>query len=115
MKQLAAQADERWRSAPSFLDSPARQQPHPATGSNEPYADVTMTDGGINKGDPSVMGNQAGVKDFTEGMDSSTDQGRHKEKARTTDEAPWAKNIRKGAPGEIWQPESWSPGVLSRR
>ena len=31
MKQLAAEADERWKSAPSYLDAPNKHQPAPAT------------------------------------------------------------------------------------
>lgn len=115
MKQLAAQADERWRSTPSFLDSPARQQPHPATGSNEQDANTLTTEWDKHEGTASDSYNQAGVQEISEGVDAKNDRGRNQEKTRSTDEAPWAKTIRTGAPSEKWQPESWSPGVVSRR
>ena len=30
-------------------------------------------------------------------------------------EAPWASQLPKGAPGENWQPGTWTPGAAARR
>ena len=44
MKELAAEADERWNSKESFLDAPQTQQPALAIGTKDPGGYVPMTE-----------------------------------------------------------------------
>lgn len=112
MKYLAAKADERWASVPSFLDSPDKQQPAPAIGVKDPGGYVEQTEPTKNEGVRSAVGDAHEVQKSSEGQ--PTDEGRFKGKAKDTKENPWKKTQR-GGPGEGWQPDSWSPGVASRR
>lgn len=100
MKQLAAKADERWHSVPSYLDAPRNQQATPA---------MTVTDS-----KPPDAG-QSEVHSAVEGQGESEEkvekeQGKRKEK----EENPWAQADR-GAPSENYQPGAWVPGVAQRR
>lgn len=88
MKQLAARADERWKSIPSYLDAPKQQQAGPA---------MEVTDS-----KPPDAG-QSEVHSAVEGQE----EGREKEN-------PWAQADR-GAPSENYQPGAWTPGVARRR
>lgn len=94
MKQLAAQADERWRSIPSYLDAPKNQQAGPAM----EVADSKPPDAG-----------QSEVHSAVEGQEEAREK-----KAKEEKENPWARADR-GAPSENWQPGAWSPGVAQRR
>lgn len=122
MKELAAQADERWRSQESFLDAPATQQPAPAIGTKDPagYAPMTEPEGkqGVRSGveDEAKVDRAVAGEEVDEGrFRGETSEGRAKAKGKKQGEAPWAKQIPKGAPGETWQPESWTPGAAPRR
>lgn len=114
MLQLAAEADARWNSVPSFLDSPNKQQPAPAIGVQDPagYMHNNQTEPTENEGVRSAVGDEGEVKAATEGR--TVDEGRFKGKAKDKDANPWKQRSRKG-PGEDWQPQSWSPGVAQRR
>lgn len=127
MKELAAQADERWRSQESFLDAPRTQQPAPAVGTRDPAGYAPMTEPEEKQGVRSGVEDQGKVDKAVRGEE--VDEGRfrgetsekdapvtaNKGKGKKTGEAPWAKQIPKGAPGEKWQPESWTPGAAPRR
>ncbi|KAH9829754.1 Accessory subunit of the mitochondrial membrane respiratory chain NADH dehydrogenase (Complex I) [Teratosphaeria destructans] len=116
MKQLAAKADERWRSIPSFLDSPNRQQPQPAIGVKDPggYASQTETEG--QQGVTNAVEDAEKVRKVSEGADTKeVDEGRFKGRTREREPAPWERDVQRGAPSERWQPEAWSPGVAPRR
>jgi NADH dehydrogenase [ubiquinone] 1 alpha subcomplex assembly factor 2 len=112
MKELAAKADERWRSVPSFLDSPQQQQPAPAIGITDSRpADPSHA--------PESDGMQSGMQGQQEAKEELQDEpaqevGRAVRKKRTPKENPWQAADR-GAPSENWQPEAWSPGVAQRR
>ncbi|KAK3714440.1 hypothetical protein LTR37_007746 [Vermiconidia calcicola] len=102
MKQLAAKADERWNSVPSFLDSPNRGQPVPAIGVGDSKPDAPPGNGEDMK---SAVGDQQEVAEAVQDA---------KEPKKGRQENPW-KRQRQGMVGEDWQPQSWSPGAAQRR
>ena len=113
MRQLAAEADARWASTPSFLDGPEKQQPIPAIGTSDPagYMHGNQTEPLENEGVRSAVGDPEEVQASVDG--NPVHPGRFdgpKTKDKQAD--PWKQ--RKG-PGEEWQPDSWSPGVAPRR
>jgi len=112
MKQLAAQADARWASVPSFLDSPDKQQPAPAIGVKDPGGYVQQTEPEKNEGVRSAVGDHEEVEGSVKGQ--PIDEGRFKGKTKDKQENPWNK-AQRGGPGEGWQPDTWSPGVATRR
>lgn len=114
MQQLAAEADARWNSVPSFLDSPNKQQPAPAIGVKDPagYMHNNQTEPTENEGVRSAVGDQTEVDASTEGR--TLDEGRFKGKTRDKEANPWKQPSRKG-PGEDWQPLSWTPGASARK
>ncbi|OJI86649.1 hypothetical protein ASPTUDRAFT_64046 [Aspergillus tubingensis CBS 134.48] len=88
IKELARLADERWASKPSYLDMPkSQQQPLPATNTS----DATV-----------AQANKSPSEDT---------QTATAEAAKKND--PWAKAAA-GAPGQKWQPDSWSPTASKR-
>jgi NADH dehydrogenase [ubiquinone] 1 alpha subcomplex assembly factor 2 len=118
MKQLAARADERWRSVPSYLDSPNRSQALPALQSADPAGYAPQTEPGHHDGVTNAVEDPVRAEEGSQGKDTKeVDEGRFKGRTREgqREEAPWAKNVPKGAPSENWQPEPWTPGVAQRR
>ena len=92
MKELAARADERWQSVPSYLDAPRRSQSGAATAIAESKPDVA-------------------------GAEAATAVGDGKAELRGGDarrESPW-KQAPRGGPSENWQPQSWTPGAAQKR
>ncbi|KAG8623222.1 hypothetical protein KVT40_008198 [Elsinoe batatas] len=112
VKQLAAEADARWASKPSFLDSPAKQQPQPAIGVKDPGGYGKQTEPTENEGVRSAVGDQAEVGASVKGQPK--DEGRFKGKAKDRKPNPF-NQPQQGAPGEGWQPQSWTPGAAARR
>ena len=117
MKGLAARADERWKSVPSFLDPPERQQPQPAIGVKDPGGYAPQTEPETKQGVASAVEDQGKVDEVVkEGKDGKqVDEGRFKGKTREREPAPWDQAKKGGAPGQDWQPQSWSPGTATRR
>ncbi|KAK3107971.1 hypothetical protein LTR53_017945 [Teratosphaeriaceae sp. CCFEE 6253] len=121
MKQLANKADERWKSVPSFLDAPARQQAQPALQPKDPGGYAQQTEPDQNQGVISGVEDAAKVQEVAvEGKDGKeVDEGRFKgttkEQPREKEAAPWEDQRPKGNAGENWQPQAWSPGVATRR
>ena len=120
MKELAAEADERWNSKESFLDAPQRQQPAPAIGVKDPGGYVPMTEPEDNQGVISGVEEQEKAGKAMEGekVDEGRFRGEGSERPRgkkDKSEAPWASQTPKGSPGESWQPGSWTPGAAPRR
>lgn len=113
MKQLAAKADERWNSVPSFLDSPKKQQPAPAIGVQDPGGYVQQTEPTEHEGVRSAVDDADKVEASTEGQPK--DEGRFKGQAKEKKPKgnPWQRP--QGAPSENWQPQEWSPGAAARR
>jgi NADH dehydrogenase [ubiquinone] 1 alpha subcomplex assembly factor 2 len=114
LKQLAARADERWKSIPSFRDPPKLQQPAPAIGVNDPGGYVA----------PEVQSNSGeGVASIVESSESEAQPpknefaeaaAKREVREKKLEQSPW-KAPQKGAPSENWQPESWTPGAAQRR
>jgi len=102
MKQLAAEADERWKSVPSFLDAPKNKSRTAATG----ITDSKPVDAGQVE-NLSPVGDAEEVARATEG-----EVGKETEKEKGP--SPWAR-ADKGGPGEKWEPAAWTPGVARRR
>ena len=50
-----------------------------------------------------------------EGRFRGEDTKERSQKGKKEGEAPWASQLPKGAPGEKWQPEAWTPGAAARR
>ncbi|KAI9825007.1 MAG: hypothetical protein M1819_006518 [Sarea resinae] len=104
MKQLAARADARWASKPSFLDSPAKGQPSPTTMPRDQgeYGGVDLG----NEGKEGVRNAVAGA----EGLADSKEIKAAKEEAKEKGKDPWEQAKRaRGGPSEDWQPTAWSP------
>lgn len=112
MKTLAEEADARWASQPSFLDSPNKQQPGPAIGVKDPGGYVEQTEPESVEGVRSAVGDQHEVRKSSAGR--PTDEGRFKGRAKDRHENPFNKP-QAGSPGEGWQPQSWTPGAAARR
>jgi NADH dehydrogenase [ubiquinone] 1 alpha subcomplex assembly factor 2 len=119
MKELAAEADQRWNSKESFLDAPQRQQPEPAIGVRDPGGYAPMTEPEDKQGvinaveEPEKVGRAIEGEKVDEGRfrGETTEQPRGKK----VGDAPWASQLPKGSPGEDWQPSSWTPGAATRR
>ncbi|RMY51329.1 hypothetical protein D0863_14613 [Hortaea werneckii] len=116
MKQLAAQADERWKSVPSYLDPPRMQQSQPPTEMKDPGGYTGQTAPEESEGVTSGVEDAEKVQEVSAGKDTKeVDEGRFKGKTREKEIPPWEKNLPKGNPGDSWQPQEWTPGVAGRR
>lgn len=112
MRQLAAEADERWKSVPSFLDAPSKRQPQPAIGVQDPGGHAQQSEPVEKEGARSAVDGDEKVQATVDGRPQ--DEGRLRGKTREKKHNPWADRRPKGAPGEEWQPEPWTPGVAGR-
>lgn len=115
MKQLAAEADERWNSVPSFLDAPNKQQPQPAIGVQDPGGYAPQTEPTAKQGVRSAVDDEESVASAAAG--EPKDDGRFKgsgRERRAREQAPWEQNVPKGGPSEGWQPGAWTPGASER-
>jgi NADH dehydrogenase [ubiquinone] 1 alpha subcomplex assembly factor 2 len=133
LKILAAEADARWASKPSFLDAPGdTRQRLPATQPKDPggYAPTTEpSKKGVRNAVDGIEDNAGRIDKESavskeEGVSPPTmqqpDGERHpfnrradgtKAKNKSAKEDPW-KQVR-GGPSEGWQPEAWNPNALS--
>lgn len=117
IKMLAAQADERWASKPSVLDTPDKQQPvqmlasrDSRLGVGQVNLDQQVTDERENQW---ILGEQSKLSPEalkSEGKLPPANQRRPRE----SKENPWKQSARVN-PGEDWQPESWTPVPARRR
>ena len=113
MRQLAAEADERWKSKPSYLDAPNKQQPAPAISVTDSKPIPEQADAETGQSMESGVGDAEEVSAASAGQAQEAARkvnGKKKER----DENPWA-SPQRGAPSEKWQPESWTPGVAQKR
>lgn len=110
MKRLAAEADERWKSIPSYLDAPNKQQPQPAIGVQDPGGYAQPTEVEEKQGVRSAV--ESGMVD--EAKDGDDVRDRRTRGIKKPKENPWTHLQPKGAPSESWQPQEWSPGVAQR-
>lgn len=120
MKQLAAKADQRWKSIPSFLDKPqemAQAQPLLQPRDNAGYG-RGQTESEGHEGVMNAAKSEQEHIDALQGKD--VDKGRFKGETREQDprEADPLKLQQRGrssGPSDGWQPEAWSPGKSQRR
>jgi NADH dehydrogenase [ubiquinone] 1 alpha subcomplex assembly factor 2 len=110
MKQLAAAADARWASKPSFLDAPSKQQP--SVGSM-----MKDTEGGRDARAAAVSDEvrnpgARGAQEVAESTDANVAKAMGKSKKEDL-ATPW-KGVKFGKEGEA-QPESWTPKLARRR
>lgn len=125
MKQLAAAADERWASIPSYMDSPKLQQPRPSMEpkdqggyGNNVEGDVMKAKGEEAAGVRNMAASQGELaSDADRRIASEQSEGpekkpvsRKRDRQKET-ENPWTK----AGGGDSWQPQSWTPGVSPRR
>ncbi|KAI1822684.1 hypothetical protein F4861DRAFT_540734 [Xylaria intraflava] len=87
IKVLAAEADARWEAKPSLLDMPARSGPAPTA--------------------PREAGGRDQRGDGTTAK--QTDTHTHTQTQTPHQDDPWKRAAQRGAPGETWQPEAWTP------
>ncbi|KAF1911498.1 hypothetical protein BDU57DRAFT_461806 [Ampelomyces quisqualis] len=130
MKMLASQADARWASKPSALDSPDKQQPmqmlksrDPAIGVNQMNVDQQVRDNaepprtiqeqeakpqqpGSHVPEPQDMPHDPPVPRTD---DAPATQPRRKMKKEPKD-SPW----KQAENGKDWQPQGWSPAPVRR-
>jgi NADH dehydrogenase [ubiquinone] 1 alpha subcomplex assembly factor 2 len=117
LKQLAARADERWKSIPSFLDNPAdTAQAQPLLQPRDSGGYSGQSEGEEKQGVMNAAKTEEEHIESLQGKD--VDKGRFKgetneaEPTRTTD--PF-KAAQRGGAGEGWQPAAWSPGKAQKR
>ena len=108
IKRLAAAADERWASAPSFLDRPEATAPEPAQLPNDsiPSLDNVEADG-----NNSAKENDRAARPLQETATTiRTGPGPVKEQRKPEKSSPWAES---DATKER-QPDSWRPKSAKR-
>ncbi|SMR50976.1 unnamed protein product [Zymoseptoria tritici ST99CH_1A5] len=129
MRQLAAEADERWKSVPSFLDKPRTAAAPQLESSSQsvqqpesPFQSPTLT-----PDRPTLP--EVGSSEETRTEPISPTGGKPEEEVtgekkkdaysfkpkKARKENPFDKALPKGNAGENWQPEGWTPGVAPRR
>jgi NADH dehydrogenase [ubiquinone] 1 alpha subcomplex assembly factor 2 len=122
MKVLAAQADARWASKPSFLDAPDKQQPaqmlessHSGAGPRQANA---VEEAGRREGEPqSILKSEeeiAGDAAEEKANESTLKVPKKMKKNRGPKDSPWNEVV-KGNPGDEWQPNEWRPSPGRRR
>jgi len=114
MKELAAQADERWNSQERFADKPKMRTLGEGTGAET----VPRDKGGYQRtvGEDGAEGVVSPVRSATEeeGQTADADPARRPTKTqKDIKESPWDKHKRQN-PSDGWQPEAWMPPPRGR-
>ena len=111
IKELAAEADARWASKQSFLDSPNVQQPVPAIGVKDPGGYAGPTGSAEKRGVRSAVESQSEL--------AGSDVTKLKEDDELSESPGEAKKPAwKAAPSsarEEWQPKAWKPGPRKKK
>jgi NADH dehydrogenase [ubiquinone] 1 alpha subcomplex assembly factor 2 len=131
MKVLASQADARWASKPSALDSPDKQQPMQMLQSRDPDSGVTQMNADQEVRDraepPRTLEEQEAKPQSAVEESTPQDMPRDPPVPASSDAAPstQAKRKTKKEPKESawgqaeapkdWQPQGWSPAPARRR
>ncbi|KAI0802271.1 hypothetical protein GGR55DRAFT_458754 [Xylaria sp. FL0064] len=113
MKLLAAEADARWAAKPSLLDMPPTKTAPPTTSTTTTTATTSQSPGTSESvSESGEQAQRASRKDGTEtkggvqgAAHTETETKLSQAKADTD---PW-KRAQRGAPGETWQPQAWTP------
>lgn len=118
VKQLAAQADQRWREQESFLDSPAQYgQPTPLMEPRDRGGHVPQTEPDANQGvrNMAAFPDEVAGKARGEDVDKGRFKGETREEPREDQSSPWDRYKQQKGPSEGWQPENWTPGKVEPR
>lgn len=118
VKQLAAQADQRWREQESFLDSPKQYgQSKPLMEPRDKGGYVPQTEPDSKQGVRNMAAdpNEVAGKIRGEDVDKGRFKGETKEEPREGKPSPWDRYKHQKGPSEGWQPEGWSPGKVEPR
>ena len=125
LKQLAADADRRWKDKPSFLDRPEEtQQSQPLLqprdqggyGHGQIHGDKVQEDGELAGSPEEVVGMVVDGQDVDEGdLKRQSRERRHEPQAFKQEQkkSPWDRE--RGGPSENWKPQSWTPDVARRK
>ncbi|TGJ84986.1 hypothetical protein E0Z10_g3783 [Xylaria hypoxylon] len=110
MKLLAAEADARWEAKPSLLDMPAKtsqsqDQRRSGGGGQSQQRDRDEVD---------IEGETQGQMGEEIHAQTSQQTSPHASPQAKMDNNPW-KRAQRGAPGETWQPQSWTPAPAKKR
>lgn len=100
VKMLAAEADARWEAKPSLLHMP---QDKTAGTTAQGKGGGRLPDGAGTRTESKIENSPA------EQTSPRTDP-----EAKPSDPDPW-KRAERGAPGESWQPEAWTPTSTKKR
>ncbi|KAK5637419.1 hypothetical protein RRF57_013131 [Xylaria bambusicola] len=118
MKLLAAEADARWEAKPSLLDMPPscpQQALNPTTtaitATTAAAADQRTTSD--RRGQIPSNSDQVRSRDFGEKKTSPVQTQNTNTKIGDND--PWKQAQQRGAPGETWQPQAWTPASTPAR
>ncbi|KAF2276770.1 uncharacterized protein EI97DRAFT_458107 [Westerdykella ornata] len=119
LKMLAAQADARWASKPSMLDTPDRQQPVQMLESRDPGSGIAQSSRdkvASSEGEPiSIMNSQEEITKHRQvEQTGETAVKKRKVKKQEQGDSPW-KQTPRGNPGDDWQPQGWTPGAVRPR
>ncbi|KAI1114860.1 hypothetical protein F5Y14DRAFT_156550 [Nemania sp. NC0429] len=108
IKVLAAEADARWRAKPSLLDMPET--------TTKKEAVVAPGDGQVRAARESGAQLETPPQRQTQGGGGGEGRrpGKEEEQTGTPSPDPW-KRAERGAPGETWQPEAWTPTPARKR
>lgn len=109
IRLLAAQADERWKSKPSVLDRPDKQQPPPALGLKDPGGYAPQTEPEDKQGVRNAAGTPQEVIENVEGKEHDKGRFKGETKQKTKEDPPWMQK------SVEWQPEPWNPQPARRR
>ncbi|KAI0548097.1 hypothetical protein F4679DRAFT_585855 [Xylaria curta] len=96
IKVLAAEADARWEAKESLLDRPAEKKSAAAGEIGE-----TREVGGEEEAKKEEVRREEGVK--------KEEEEDKQQKQKSDPDDPWKQAAQRGAPGETWQPEAWTP------
>lgn len=123
IKMLAAEADARWASKPSFLDAPDKQQPVQMLESKDHSAGIRQANTRVEEAGREserhsiIQSQEEIVSDVAaEKADESSPKvpKRMKKKTKESKDSPW-KEAARGNPGDDWQPKEWTPSPARRR
>lgn len=119
LKQLAAQADQRWQQQESYLDKPEETgQPEPLLAPRDKggYVGSASRPNSSSTSAASSSSRQAAgeIDRKTQPLQQEKNERESKvDQATKQRENPWAKHAH--GPSEGWQPKTWSPGQLESR
>lgn len=118
IKYLAAQADARWASKPSVLDSPDRMQPMQMLQSRHEGSGMAQQNIAQEHKGRATPSSQI-REEIEDARDDEDDRGvptlkERKVMRKEPKDSPW-KQAARGNPSDEWQPQEWKPAPAKRR